>query len=94
LLDPDVVLRADSPAVDAGASKELTGASAVANTFSGRGRAAQLALVNWAAGAVWALGGRPRVVFRFTVTRGKIVEIEILAEPARLGRMDLVILND
>src|SRR5262247_1673016 len=75
LLDPDVVLWADRAAVYAGASKEVRGAPAVAATFSGRARFAQPTLVNGAAGAVRDPGGRPRVVFSFTITRGKIVEI-------------------
>ena len=45
-------------------------------------------------GAVWAPGGRPRVVFGFTITRGKIVEIELLADPAHLRRLDLAVLDD
>jgi RNA polymerase sigma-70 factor (ECF subfamily) len=94
VLDPDVVLRADGAAVAAGASSEVRGASAVANTFSGRARAAQLALVNGAAGAVWAPGGQPRVAVSFTITRGKIVAIDLLADPTRLGQLDLEILND
>jgi RNA polymerase sigma factor (sigma-70 family) len=94
VLDPDVVLRADPAAVQAGASREVRGAAAVAGTFSGRARFAQPALVDGAAGAVWAPGGRPRVVFGFTVTRGKIVEIELLADPERLGQLDLAVLND
>ncbi len=93
LLDPDVVLRADRAAVVAGASTEVRGAAAVAGTFSGRARVAQLALVNGAAGAVWAPGGRPRVVFGFSITGGKIVEIELIAEPGRLGQLDLAILD-
>jgi len=93
VLDPDVVLRADRAAADAGASREVRGAPAVADTFSGRARAAQPALVNGAAGAVWAPRGQPRVVFGFTITGRKIVEIEILAEPERLRQLDLVILN-
>src|SRR5207244_13259885 len=71
MLDPDVVLRADRAAVQAGASSEVRGAAAVATTFSGRALAAQLALVHAAAGAGCAPGGRPRVVFGFRVTRGK-----------------------
>src|SRR5437660_9139515 len=67
VLDPDVVLRADRAAVQAGASREVRGAVAVADTFSGRARFAQPALVNGAAGAVWAPRGRPRVVFGFTI---------------------------
>jgi RNA polymerase sigma factor (sigma-70 family) len=94
VLDPDVVLRADRAAVQAGASSEVRGAAAVAKTFSGRARAAQPALVNGAVGAVWAPGGRPRVVFGFTITRRKIVEINMLADPERLCQLDLKILND
>ena len=94
LLDPDVVLRADPAAVQAGASSEVRGTAAVAKTFSGRARAAQLALVNGAAGAVWAPGGRPRVVFGFTIARGKIVEIDLVADPERLRKLDLVVVND
>jgi RNA polymerase sigma-70 factor (ECF subfamily) len=89
-----VVLRADRAAVQAGATSEVHGAAAVAKTFSGRARAAQPALVNGAAGAVWAPGGRPRVVFGFTITLGKIVEINILADPERLCQLDLALLND
>jgi RNA polymerase sigma factor (sigma-70 family) len=93
LLDPDVVVRADAAAVQAGVSGEVRGAAAVAGTFAGRARAARLALVDGVAGAVWAPGGRPRVVFTFKVARGKIVEIEILADPARLGQLDLEVLG-
>ncbi len=94
VLDPDVVLRADHAAVQAGASREVRGAAAVAGAFSGRARAARPALVNGAAGAVWAPGGRPRVVFAFTITRGRIVAIDLLADPERLRRLDLAVLED
>ncbi len=94
LLDPDVVLRADRAAVHMGASREVRGAAAVADTFSGRAWFAQPALVNGAVGAVWAPRGRPRVVFGFTITRGKIVEIDLVADPERLRQLDLAILND
>src|SRR4051812_38760817 len=57
LLDPGVVLRADSAAVSAGATGEVRGAAEVAGTFVGRARAARLALINGEAGAVWAQGG-------------------------------------
>jgi hypothetical protein len=94
LLDPDVVVRADGAAVQTGAPKEVRGAPAVAGTFLGRARFAQPALVNGAAGAVWAPGGRPRVVFGFTITHGKIVAIDMIADPARLRHLDLVVLHD
>ena len=94
LLDPDVVLRADEAAVRTGAPGEVRGAPAVADTFSGRARFARPALVDGSAGAVWAPGGRPRVVFSFSITGGKIVEIDVLADPTRLRRLDLVFLKD
>src|SRR5437660_7291188 len=94
LLDPSVVLRADRAAVRMGAAKLVSGPEAVAETFAGRARVAKLALVNGAVGAVWAQAGRARVVFDFTIKRGKIVEIDLLADPERLDHLDLVILND
>ena len=93
VLDPDVVLRADSAAVAMGASAEVRGAKAVADTFKGRAQAAQPALVDGAPGAVWAVGGRPRVVFSFTIKGGKIVEIDLLADPTRLGELEVVAIN-
>jgi RNA polymerase sigma factor (sigma-70 family) len=93
LLDPDVVLRADHAAAQSGAAGELRGAQAVAGTFSGRARFARPALVDGAAGAVWAPGGRPRVVFGFTIAAGRIVEIELLADPERVRQVDLEILG-
>jgi RNA polymerase sigma-70 factor (ECF subfamily) len=44
-------------------------------------------------GLVWAPGGRPRVAFGFTIAGGKIVAIELVADPERLGRLDLVVLT-
>jgi RNA polymerase sigma-70 factor (ECF subfamily) len=93
LLDPDVVLRTDAAAVQMGSPAEVLGAAEVATTFSGRARAAQSALVNGSPGAVWAPGGKPRIVFAFTISRGKIVQIEMLADPVRINELDLSILE-
>jgi RNA polymerase sigma factor (sigma-70 family) len=90
LLDPGVVLRSDDAAVLVGSSKEVRGAAAVAKTFSGRARVAQLALVDGSVGAVWAPGGKPRVVFAFTISSGKIVGIDLLADPKRLGDVTIL----
>jgi len=92
-LDPDVVLRADAAAVRAGAPGEVHGAAEVAGTFSGRARAAWPALVNGAAGAVWIQHGRPRMVFGFTISGGKIAAIDLLADPGRIRQLDLVLLR-
>jgi RNA polymerase sigma-70 factor (ECF subfamily) len=92
LLDPDVVLRADSAAVLMGATQEVRGAAEVAGTFAGRARVARLALVNGAPGAVWTQHGEPRVVFTFTIGRGKIAAIDLLADPEHIRGLDLVVL--
>jgi RNA polymerase sigma factor (sigma-70 family) len=94
LLDPDVVLRADDVTVQMGAEAQVLGASAVAETFSGRARAAQLALVDGEAGAMWAVDGQPRVVFGFTITAGKIVAIDMISDPKTLHSLDLEIITD
>ena len=87
------MLRADPAAVEIGASAEVRGAQAVAETFKGRARAAQPALVNGAAGLVWVAGGRPRVVFEFTTAGGKIVAIDLVADAERLRQIDLAVLD-
>jgi RNA polymerase sigma-70 factor (ECF subfamily) len=97
-LDPDVTLRADAAMVAlgaaAGVTSEVHGAQAVAQQFAGRARTARLALIDGAAGAVWAPGSRTRVVFAFTITEGKIAGIEIIGDPARISQLDVAILDD
>ncbi len=85
------MLRADPAAVHLGAASEIRGAAAVADTLTGRAHAAQPALVNGAAGAVWAPGKQPRVVFGFTITRGMVVAIDLVADPVRLRQLDLIL---
>jgi RNA polymerase sigma factor (sigma-70 family) len=95
VLDPDVVLRADSGAVRVGLSGEIRGAEAVAGeALKGRARAARPALVDGAVGVVVAPRGRLLLVLGFTIRDGKIVEIDVVADPARLRRLDLVALGD
>jgi RNA polymerase sigma factor (sigma-70 family) len=97
VLDPDVVLRADGGAVLAGASREVRGAEAVAGqalSWSQVDLIVQRALVNGAAGLVSTRDGQPFSVGAFTVRGGKIVEIDILADPERLAQLDLTLLND
>ena len=92
VLDPDVVVRADHAVARIGAEPELRGADAVAATFLGRARGAELALINGVTGLVWAVGGRPRVVFSFTLAGGKIAAIDLLGDPGTLGQLDVVTL--
>ena len=97
VLDPDVVLRSDGGVVRPGASVVVRGAAAVAEralTFARLSPFVRPALVNGAAGVVVAPGGRPFSVMGFTVTRGKIVEIDALADPERLHQLDLAALDD
>jgi RNA polymerase sigma factor (sigma-70 family) len=96
MLDPDVVLRADAAAVRAGAPAGARGAAAVTKhtlTAGGFARLARPALVNGAAGVVIAAAGRPFAVVGLTVRYGKIVEIDIFADPNRLNQVDLTILG-
>ena len=97
VLDPDVVLRGDEAARRIGArfwrgEAQLHGARAVAEQFVGGAHAAQLALIDGVPGAVWAPKGKPRVVFGFTIEDGKIIGIELVADPERLGRMKIELL--
>jgi len=94
MLDPDVVVRADQTVVRIGTAVETRGAQTVASFFSGRARGAKLALIDGVAGLVWATGGRPRVVFSFTLSDGKITAIDLLGDPDVLGRLDVVTLPD
>jgi RNA polymerase sigma-70 factor (ECF subfamily) len=93
VLDPDVVVRADPAAVLEGASEEVRGAPAVADTFSGRARAARPALVEGAPGLVWMQHGRAHMVFGFTIANGKVVQIYLIADPERIGELDLTVLD-
>jgi RNA polymerase sigma-70 factor (ECF subfamily) len=89
LLAPDAALHADAAAARMGASVEARGAEAVADFFCGRARGARLALVDGIPAAVWAPGGRPRVVFSFTIAGGKITGIVLLADPDLLRDADI-----
>jgi RNA polymerase sigma factor (sigma-70 family) len=93
LLDPDVVLRTDGAPLLASTPRETVGASAVAANFSGRARAAQPALIDGVPGLIWAQGGKPKVVFAFTVSAERIVGIEMLAEPDRIAELDVLVLE-
>jgi RNA polymerase sigma factor (sigma-70 family) len=97
LLDPDVVLRSDFGARRPAVSKVIRGAAAVARqALMGALPAAELhaALVNGAAGVVVTVGGRPFAVMGFTVSEGKIVEIDAIADPERVRRLAAAVLSD
>jgi RNA polymerase sigma-70 factor (ECF subfamily) len=97
VLDPDVVLRADGGAALAGASIEVRGAAEVAKRaliWSRVDLVQHWALVNGAAGLVATRDGIPFSVASVIVREGKIVEMDILADPDRLAHLDLAILEN
>jgi RNA polymerase sigma-70 factor (ECF subfamily) len=93
LLDPDVVMRADSAAVQMGASSEVHGSAVVAGFFSGRAQGALPALIDGAIGAVVATDGEARIAIGFTIAGGRIIGIDVVAEPEQLRALDVAILN-
>ena len=89
------MLRADL-GLPAGA-REVRGAEEVAGqalTYSALGLVVRPALVNGTVGAVSTRDGEPFSAGGFTVRDGRIVEIDIFADPVRLRRLDLTVLDD
>lgn len=90
VLHPDVVLRADfGPGRD---PQEIHGAEAViaqASTFASLGLKGHIVRVNGAIGTVAVLDGKVFSVGAVRVREGRIVEIDFLADPARLAALDL-----
>jgi hypothetical protein len=87
VLHPDVVLRSDVPKIG-----EQRGATRVARMALGGARQSASVvhvLVNGAAGALIVESGQLVTVMGFTVSGGKIVEIDGIVDPERLRRIDL-----
>ena len=94
ILDPEVVLRAD---LGAAGAREVRGAEAVASQalgYSRLGLVLRPAIINGAPGAVATRDGKPFSVGGVTVRGGRIVELYFFADPERLSRLDLTILDD
>jgi RNA polymerase sigma-70 factor (ECF subfamily) len=92
VLDPDVVLRSDVPKVgeQRGATRVARMAHAGARGGAQRAGSVVPVLVNGAAGAVIVTDGRVAAVMGFTVSEaGKILEIDVVASPERLGQLRL-----
>ncbi|MBM7168865.1 sigma-70 family RNA polymerase sigma factor [Streptomyces sp. G44] len=92
LLDPDVVLRSDTGELSSGLSKLVRGAAAVAAQATMFARLAShqhVVLVNGLPGLVAAPGGEVFSLGSFTVVDGRIVEINIIADPERLRHLRL-----
>jgi RNA polymerase sigma factor (sigma-70 family) len=94
LLDPDVVLRSDFGGRRPSAPKVIHGAAAVASQARALpGAELYPALVNGTAGMVITVHGRPYAVMGFTVVDGKIIEIDAIADPERVGRIAAAVLS-
>jgi hypothetical protein len=96
VLDPDVVLRSDGGATRPRLTFVIHGARAVAGQALVSAQLSPFvrpALINGAAGVVVARG-RPLFVMAFTVAHGKVVAIDVLADPERLHRLDPAVLDD
>ena len=93
MLDPDVRVRADATVRKFGDPERAQGAAAVASWFSTRARV-HLALVDGAAGLVWAPRGRPRGLLDLAIVDGKIVEINLIADPERIDQSDIMLLDN
>lgn len=88
LLDPEVVLRADYG--DRRPSEVIRGAEAVAGqAFRGAIPKAVVTqvLVNGETGGLITVGGRPFALMAFTVSQGRITEIDAIADPERVARL-------
>jgi RNA polymerase sigma factor (sigma-70 family) len=94
VLDPDIVLRADAGVGQI--SQEVRGAEQVAGQALMWSRVVptmRRALVNGAAGMVGLRDGRPVSVGAITIRNGRIVELDILADPDRIAQLDLTVLD-
>jgi len=91
VLDPDVVFRIDTGPT--GGREPVVGARLVAERILARGTRlaphARPSIVNGSAGAIVVPGTRPIAVVGFTVVDGRIVEIDLIADPAKLEHVDL-----
>ncbi|AKU15653.1 sigma-70 family RNA polymerase sigma factor [Luteipulveratus mongoliensis] len=108
LLDPDVVLRADQIAVETAAAavaqggpaaqgapllaRLVRGQNAVAEAFSGRAKAAQVALIDGSFGAVWAVEGVVRSVFMVSLRDGRVASLDVVVDPEHIADLDIQIL--
>ena len=93
VLDPDLVVRAD---MAAGAPTEIRGAAVWAKgavSYGHLARLTQTALVDGAIGVVVAAQGRVSRALTFKIANGKITEIEVIGNPARLGELDVSIVD-
>jgi hypothetical protein len=103
VLDPDVLVRVDEAGARPGAPREVRGARAWAKgavawgkgvvAFAHAMRFAQPALVDGELGIVLAPDGHLQRVLKFTIANGKIAQVEIIADAARLAQLEIGVLG-
>jgi len=96
VLDPDVVMRSDGGKAHPELSVVLHGPAAVVEhglRVHQPGAVIRPVLVNGAAGIVAIVGGQPVAVIGFTISQGKVLEINVMADAERLRRLDLAALG-
>ena len=90
MLHPDVVLRGDfGPEVAGFRADGAASVAKLARSYAAPEREARAATVNGAAGAVIFVAGRPTAIMGFVVRGGRVASIDVLADPARIARIDL-----
>ena len=96
VLDPDVELRSDGGAARPDVSVVVHGpADVIGHGLKVHQPSAMLrpALVNGAAGMVATIDGKPVAVVGLTISQGKVAEIDVIADPDRLLRLNLAVLD-
>jgi RNA polymerase sigma-70 factor (ECF subfamily) len=95
VLDPEVVVRSDGGPARPSLVSVVRGAQAVAEqamTFRQFAETSTRILVNGLPGGVaWAPDGSPFAVLALTVKGGRIIAIDVLADPDRLAQLDLTV---
>lgn len=97
VLDPDVVVHIDEAAGRPGAPREIRGAHNFAKgavTFAQIAHQVEPMLINGDVGLAWAPEGKLSRVLAFSFKDGKIAQVEIIADVARLEKLDLAVLTD
>lgn len=97
VLDPDVVVRSDGGSTRPAMTSLVRGAPAVAQQamlFRGFSETSTRVLVNGVPGGVaWSPDGSPFAVLALTVAHGRVVAIDVLADPERLAQLDLTVVT-
>jgi RNA polymerase sigma factor (sigma-70 family) len=92
VLDPNLIVSVDAAAAASGRAVEVHGArtwASTAVTFAALLRNVEIALVDGGVGVVHAPGGKLARVLDLTIEDGRITRIDVVADPARLERIEV-----